>query len=152
MNKKVPYVIHKHNAFRAGLHYDLRIKYPDKRKLISFAVPKYKFPKGPGTKSIVIRVNDHSLSWLEKQKVKIPRGEYGGGFLEIVQKGIADIILWNDKVIIFEVVGDIADGRYYLFSTGRKKSTERTKSTSEIWILLQKKDNDKSFSDNKLFL
>ena len=139
---KVPWILHRHNAFHAGLHYDLRIKYPDKRMLASFAIPKDKFPKGPGSKSIAIKVNDHSMSWLTKDNVKIPRGEYGAGFIKTVQKGTATVLFWTDKVIVFEVEGDFANGRYYLFNTARKKSTKRTGSTSEIWILLQKKEEE----------
>lgn len=135
--KKVPYVIHKHNAFRAGLHYDLRIKYLDKNKLASFAVPKDKFPKGPGSKSIAIKVPDHGMAWLNKDNVEIPKGEYGGGFIKTVQKGMASVLFWTDKVIVFEVKGSIADGRYYMFNTNRKKG-----SGGQIWILLQKKEQE----------
>lgn len=146
MNKKVPYVIHKHNAFKAGLHFDFRIKYLDKNMLASFAIPKEKFPVGPGSRSIAIKVNDHSMSWLKRDNVKIPRGEYGGGFLKIVQSGVADIIYWDKKVIVFELEGDFANGRYYLFNTNRKKATSRKNSTSEIWILLQKKETDQTMN------
>lgn len=139
---KVPYVIHKHNAFHAGLHYDLRIKYPDKNMLASWAVPKDKFPKGPGSKSIAIKVNDHAMSWLKKEELKIPKGEYGAGFIKSVQTGVATILFWTEKAIVFEVEGEIANGRYYLFNTNRRKTTQRTKATSEIWILLQKKDEE----------
>lgn len=140
---KVPMIIHKHNAFKAGIHFDLRIKYPDKRMLISFAIPKENFPKGPGSRSIAIRVNDHSMSWLSKENLKIPRGEYGGGFLKAVQKGIATVLFWDiNKVIVFEVSGEFANGRYFLFNTKRKKTTKRTKATSEIWIMLQKKEKE----------
>ena len=137
---KVPFIIHFHNAFHAGKHFDLRIKYPDKNKLASFAIPKEKFPKGPGSRSIAIKVNDHSMAWLNKDNVKIPKGEYGGGFLKILQRGTANIIFWNEKAIVFEIEGEFADGRYYLFNTGRKKGSGRGK--SEIWIILQKKEKE----------
>ena len=139
---KVPMIIHRHNAFKAGLHYDLRIKYPDKNMLASWAIPKDKFPKGPGSKSIAIKVPDHAMSWLKKDNINIPRGEYGAGFIKTVQKGTATILFWTDKAIVFEVEGEFADGRYYMFNTNHKKTTKRNNSTSEIWILLQKRNEE----------
>jgi len=136
--KRVPYVIHKHLAFRAGKHFDLRIKYPNKNKLASFAIPKERFPKGPGSKSIAIKVNDHSMSWLNKENLQIPRGEYGGGYLKMVQKGMADILFWDERALVFELEGSFASGRYYMFNTKRKQGSDG----SEVWILLQKKEEN----------
>ena len=137
---QVPFCLQRHNAYKAGIHFDLRIKYPNKRMLISFAIPKAKFPKGLGERSIAIKVNDHNMSWLTKDELRIPRGEYGGGFIKTVQKGNANIIMWTDKQIVFEVNGEIADGRYYLINTQRSKNTKTHE--SEVWILLQKKESE----------
>lgn len=135
---KVPYVIHKHRAFRAGLHFDFRIKYPDKRILASFVIPKDKFPILPGSKTVAIQAPDHSILWLKKDNIRIPAGEYGGGFIEIVQKGELEVIEWRKDYISIEVKGDVADGKYYFINTKRKQGSKRQNS---VWIFLKKKED-----------
>lgn len=110
--------------------------------LASFAIPKVKFPLGPGSKSIAIKVSDHGMSWLNKDTVNIPRGEYGAGIIKTVQKGQATIIRWATDMIIFDVSGEIADGRYYLVNTKRNKVTKKKAANSEVWIIFQRKDEE----------
>jgi hypothetical protein len=134
----VPMIIHRHNAFRAGLHFDWRIKYPDKRMLASFVIPKDKFPNLPGTKCIAIQAPDHSMQWLKKDKIRIPAGEYGGGYIETIQKGELTVLTWKDDYIVVEVEGEFANGRYYFINTKRKQGSKRQ---NKIWILLKEKDD-----------
>ena len=130
--KKTPYVIHFHNAYRAGKHYDLRLKYTDKKMLISFAVPIDKFPIKKGEKGLAIQTPDHGVGWLYREKLEIPRGQYGGGFIERKQYGDAKIIAWKSNYIEFEIKGDFATGVYFLFKLGKKKGK------NEIWIFYKK--------------
>jgi len=49
----------KHQAKRAGLHYDLRFKMPNSKDWASFAVPKG-IPTTPGKKVLAIKTTTHS--------------------------------------------------------------------------------------------
>jgi hypothetical protein len=133
--KTAPYVIHVHNAFKAGKHYDYRMKYLDKKLLISFAIPKEKFPVNVGDKSIAIQTNDHNVGWLFREKLSIPKGEYGGGFIERKQYGKAKIIVWKDDFIGFVIEGDFVSGTFYLIKTDKKRTSRKDNS---IWILYHK--------------
>lgn len=137
MRKKVPYVIHKHNAFKAGKHFDFRIKYPNKQKLASFVIPKDKFPNEPGTKTVAIQAADHGMQWLKKEKLDIPAGEYGGGHIEILQKGELEIIVWKKDYIVIELEGDFASGRFYFINTKRKHGSREY----NLWIFMKKKED-----------
>lgn len=124
------YVIHRHNAFKAGLHFDLRLKYLNRNKLISFAIPKERFPKLYKEKTIAIQTNDHGMQWLTIEKLDIPKGEYGGGFIKRVQYGVCQILEWTDKFIKFYIDGgDFATGTYILVRTKNNRSGR------SIWIL-----------------
>jgi len=141
MSFTVPYVIHKHDADRAGSHYDLRIKIPKKRLLASFALPKLKFPKDSTEKVLAIRTNDHGRYWMYYQG-EIPKGEYGAGKISIVQKGQAEIFGWNSKHITFSIEGPIATGRFSLIKFKGKRDNANT------WILIKTKEQKKTVSEN----
>lgn len=131
------YVIHEHNAIRAGLHYDLRIKIPNKNLIASWALPKAEFPKFPGDKKLAVRVNDHGRYWLYIDNLDIPEGEYGAGHVKIVQKGLAEVEGWSDKYITFNIKGRIATGRYSLI-----KIVPKEKNPQDIWVLVKNKDQE----------
>jgi len=138
---KVPYVIHKHDATHAGLHFDLRMKIPKKRLLASFALPKCKFPKKSGEKVLAVRTPDHGRYWLYYQG-EIPKGEYGAGTIKIVQKGEAEIYGWSKKHITFRIEGDVANGKYSLIKFKGKRDKVNT------WILVRVKNQSRSVSEN----
>ena len=92
---KQPYVIDYHEAHRAGIHFDFRIKYPHKDKLMSWALPKARFPE-VGEKLLAVQTPDHEMDWLSWQG-EIPKGEYGGGKVTIYQSGMLDIFIKFSK-------------------------------------------------------
>lgn len=61
---EVPMNIQKHDAARAGTHYDLRIQDPDKPISYSWAVPKASLPSEIGDKRLAIRQPDHRSSYM----------------------------------------------------------------------------------------
>jgi superfamily II DNA or RNA helicase len=79
--------IQRHDAFRAGLHYDWRIVLGD--KAYSFATRK-EMPPAMG-KLILHEQPVHTAHYAFQKKIEIPRGQYGGGTttLDYVQRGKA---------------------------------------------------------------
>jgi len=144
--KKTRYVLHLHNAHKAGRHFDFRIKYFDEKKLISFAIPKEKLPYNLGEQALAIQTPDHSIGWLYREKLRIPKGEYGGGFIKRLQYGNCYVETWTDTYIKFSVDdGPYMTGDYIMFMT---KYTKKTKAKNPIWILKKVEKNE----DNKTML
>ena len=103
--------VHKHNAKRAGLHYDLRLEKDGKAK--SWAVTK-SIPLKPGTKRLAIQTPDHDLEWVTTiDHMKIESG-YGQGVITTWDKGNYDIITWSPKVIVIVFHGKKLKGKYNL--------------------------------------
>ena len=134
----VPYVIHEHDADKAGKHFDLRLKIPNKNLLESWALPKAKFPSKPGEKVLAIQGSPHGRYWLYMDNLDIPEGEYGAGHIKIVQKGLCSIEGWNnDKYITFNIKGQIANGRFSLIKIKDKENRQEN-----LWILVKNKDQE----------
>ena len=89
MDTDIIFTRQKHDAKKAGLHYDYRIVVGD--KAYSFATRKNK-PE-PGKKIILWEQPVHTRSYALSKKVEIPEGQYGAGttVLDYVQKGKAQI-------------------------------------------------------------
>ena len=112
MGKNYDYVIHEHQAKRAGLHYDLRIMRDD-QMLESFAMRKSPFEMKKGDKHLIIRQPLHDITWLSFEG-EIKSG-YGAGTLKIVDKGIATLIRVDEnkhKVWVFDFKGKKLNDRY----------------------------------------
>ena len=86
----------KHDAYRAGLHYDYRVVIGD--KAYSWATKK-QLPD-PGKSIILHEQPIHDRDYALSKKVVIPKGQYGGGttVLEFASKGRAEIE--QDKYVI----------------------------------------------------
>lgn len=124
------YVIDLHDSPRAGIHFDFRIKYPNKKKLASFALPKARFPRYYGEKLLAVRTPDHDMVWLTFEG-DIPNGK--SGTIKKVQYGIAEISYWSDKIITLYIDGHIASGNFVLVYMGKNgKNTD--------WIIMKKHD------------
>ena len=77
------YMVHKHDATRAGLHWDLRLE--QNGVLKSWAIPKG-MPRKSGVRHLAIQTPDHDLSY-GKWEGTIPEGSYGAGKVTIDASG-----------------------------------------------------------------
>lgn len=106
------FVIVKHEAKRAGLHYDFRFVMPKSDLWASFAVPKG-VPMVTGEKVLAVRTTDHT-----KEDALLSgtlSSGYGAGKFTIKDRGSCDIIKYTDKHISIKLNGRIFKGTYHLF-------------------------------------
>lgn len=109
------FVVVKHDAIRARLHYDLRFVMPKSKIWASFAVRKG-VPLKPGTKVLAVRTHDHS----EKEALMfgtISKG-YGAGRLTKWDDGQCIIHKYTPGHISIEFKGKKVKGLYHMVSTG----------------------------------
>jgi len=112
---KTQFVVHDHQALRAGKHQDLRFRVA-KDKWDSFAVPKG-VPLTPGTKVLAIKTHSHS----DKEALfvgEIPKGEYGGGTLKVFDEGVCIIEKYAPAHIAITLRGKKLKGLYHMVNTG----------------------------------
>lgn len=113
--KKTQFIVHDHDAFRAGKHQDLRFKIKS-NKWDSFAVPK-KVPLKLGVKVLAIKTHSHSNK--EAMFVgEIPKGEYGGGKLKVFDQGDCIIEKYTPAHIVIDFKGRKIKGIYHLINIG----------------------------------
>jgi hypothetical protein len=111
----------KHDAKRAGLHYDLRFRMPDSVMWASFAVPKG-VPTNPGKKVSAFRTKDHSRrDALLTGRIK---DGYGTGMLRSWDLGKCNILKYTDDRIVLELFGRKVKGIYHLISIAKPGVTE----------------------------
>ncbi|GAC67061.1 ATP-dependent DNA ligase [Gordonia soli] len=108
------FVIQEHHARR--LHYDFRLERDG--VLVSWAVPK-NLPDDPAQNRLAVQTEDHPMDYAEFAG-DIPAGEYGGGHVEIWDRGTYETEKWRDKEIIVRLHGERIQGRYALIRTGDK--------------------------------
>ena len=104
------FVIHEHEALRAGRHHDLRLERSGVLK--SWAVPKG-VPEEPGVRRRAVMVEDHDLGY-GKFEGKIPRGQYGAGDVRIWDRGTYETKSWSDTKIEVTFHGKRLSGDYIL--------------------------------------
>jgi DNA ligase D-like protein (predicted 3'-phosphoesterase) len=109
------FVVVKHDAKKAKLHYDLRFIIPKSKIWASFAVRKG-VPLQPGTKVLAVRTHDHT----EKEALffgTIKQG-YGAGTLQKWDDGQCIIHKYSPGHIAIEFKGRKVKGLYHMVSTG----------------------------------
>ena len=122
--KKLIYVIQKHHA--SHLHWDLRLEMSG--VLVSWAVPKEP-PKTKGITRLAVMTEDHPIGY-EKFHGEIPKGEYGGGKVEIWDSGFYELKIKDEKKIEFFIHGKKLKGLYVLVKTNFGKS-------GKSWLLFK---------------
>lgn len=112
------YILVKHDAKGRGIHYDLRIEIPNKKKWVSFATKKdsKEIPPPEGNNRMtMIQTTDHSE---EEAKFTgtIEKG-YGEGKITKIESGKCDVIKYNDRHIIVDFKGKKLKGKYHFINT-----------------------------------
>jgi bifunctional non-homologous end joining protein LigD len=128
------FVVQKHDA--SHLHYDFRLEH--RGVLWSWAVPKGP-SLDPADKRLAVHVEDHPLDYATFEGT-IPRGQYGGGTVEIWDRGTwrtlgdpaADLARGEIK---FELAGTRLHGRFVLI-----RLKPRPKDHAENWLLIKEHD------------
>ena len=118
--KKLIYTIQKHQA--SHLHWDLRLEM--KGVLKSWAVPKEP-SKTKGIKRLAIMTEDHPVGY-EKFSGIIPKGQYGGGKVEIWDKGFYELKEKDKKKIEIIIHGKKLKGNYILVKTHYGSKPEKS--------------------------
>jgi len=116
-NIKGQFIIHDHEALKAGKHQDFRFEDPrGKKNWLSFAVRKG-VPTMPGQRVLAIKTHLHSKDEA-LYTGKIPKGEYGAGKLTVFDKGKSLIIKYSSAHIVIELKGRKIKGIYHLINIG----------------------------------
>jgi len=114
---KSKFIVVKHDAKKARLHYDLRFVMPNSKNWMSFAVRKG-VPEKPGAKVLAVRTHDHS----DQEALflgTIPDGEYGAGKLTKYDDGSCEIKKFKPGHIIIDFKGRKIKGVYHLINIGK---------------------------------
>lgn len=125
------FVVHKHEADRAGLHYDIRLEHNclltswASRKFLQ-AVTKETNPKKV-ERVAFFQTPDHNLEYFnfEGKIGKI----YGRGWVSIWDTGTYDEIYWGKDKIIIKFHGRLINGIYVII---RMKG--------DVWLFFKKKE------------
>jgi len=130
--KKLIFVVQKHAARR--LHWDFRLEWED--TLRSWAVPKGP-SLDPAHKRLAVEVEDHPIAYA-KFEGDIPKGQYGGGHVDIWDKGSWEPIGDFDRGLKkghleFEMFGRKLSGRWHLVRT-------RMQGKQPNWLLMKSGD------------
>jgi len=103
------FVIHEHEALKAGWHHDLRLERNGVLK--SWAVRKG-VPEEPRVRRRAVLVEDHDLSYGEFEG-EISYG-YGAGKVRIWDRGTYETKFWDDTKIEVTLHGERLRGEYVL--------------------------------------
>jgi bifunctional non-homologous end joining protein LigD len=130
--KRLIFVIQKHAARR--LHWDFRLEWDG--TLRSWAVPKGP-SLDPADKRLAVEVEDHPIAYA-KFEGDIPKGEYGGGHVDIWDNGHwephGDVAKALKKGHLeFELFGRKLSGRWHLVRT-------RMQGKAQQWLLMKAGD------------
>jgi len=130
--QKLTFVVQKHAARR--LHWDFRLEWQG--TLRSWAVPKGP-SLDPADKRLAVEVEDHPIAYA-KFEGDIPKGQYGGGHVDIWDDGkwepVGDFAKGLKKGHLeFELFGKKLSGRWHLVRT-------RMQGKQPNWLLMKSGD------------
>jgi bifunctional non-homologous end joining protein LigD len=130
--KQLIFVVQKHAASR--LHWDFRLEWQG--TLRSWAVPKGP-SLDPADRRLAVEVEDHPIAYATFEG-DIPKGQYGGGHVDIWDNGTWQPIADFDKGLKkghleFEMFGKKLRGRWHLVRT-------RMVGKAQQWLLMKGKD------------
>jgi bifunctional non-homologous end joining protein LigD len=124
------FVVQRHDARR--LHYDFRLERAG--ALASWAVPKG-VPVEPGARSLAVHVEDHPLDYATFHG-EIPKGQYGGGTVEIFDHGTYDLLEEKrNGQLTFVLHGERLRGRFTLVPA-------HLDGKEENWLLIKGRDDE----------
>ncbi len=134
------FVVQKHKAHRAGLHWDFRLEHND--VLWSWAVRKGP-SLDPADKRIAVHVEDHPLDYADFEGT-IPDGNYGAGTVETWDRGTWEPLIdpdegLRDGEIKFVLSGKRLRGKFTLV---RLKPKPEQRSRQDNWLLIKGHDAD----------
>ena len=109
------FVVQEHHA--RAMHWDFRLERDG--VLVSWAVPKG-LPADPSVNHLAVQTEDHPMSYLDFAG-EIPKGEYGGGTVQIWDSGWYELQKWEPKEVMVTLHGDRVQGRYVLIKTRDKQ-------------------------------
>lgn len=116
----VEYIIQEHKSKgQSRTHYDFRFGYLQKNALVSYAIPKAKFP-AIGESLLSIRTVDHSKDWLDGHDDII--SGYGVGSYKTIQRGKMKILGWSNEHITFVINGPEINGKFTLVRSTKIKN------------------------------
>jgi bifunctional non-homologous end joining protein LigD len=133
------FVVQKHHAHRAGLHWDFRLEHND--VLWSWAVRKGP-SLDPADKRIAAHVEDHPLDYADFQGT-IPDGHYGAGTVETWDRGTWEPLIdpdegLRDGEIKFVLTGTRLNGKFTLV---RLKPKPNQRGRQDNWLLIKGHDS-----------
>jgi bifunctional non-homologous end joining protein LigD len=106
------FVVQEHHA--TALHWDFRLERDG--VLVSWAVPKG-LPLDPRSNRLAVPTEDHPMEYADFEG-DIAHGEYGGGQVQIWDRGRYETEKWTDDEVKVVLHGSRVEGRYVLFRTG----------------------------------
>jgi len=125
-------VVQRHEAKRAGLHYDFRLELPTdgEKVFVSWAVRKG-LSESPGVKRLGIRTDDHDVKWGTFEG--IIEDDYGAGKVTIWDSGRYKMLspiknvaeLNRARVFEVELFGKKIKGKYRFIKTKKGWLIER---------------------------
>jgi len=122
------FVIQLHDA--SNLHYDLRLE--SEGVLWSWAIPKA-LPIKKDKVRLAIRTEDHPVKYLNFEGT-IPKGEYGGGEMWIMEQGTIEWIEKKEKKLKFKLIGTNFNCAINLFQTKNNQWLAKAIEASNIDI------------------
>jgi bifunctional non-homologous end joining protein LigD len=110
---KSEFVIVKHEAKRAGLHYDFRFRKPKSKMWDSFAVRKG-VPTKTGEKVLAVKTTEHTEK--EARLTGVLSSGYGAGKFTMQDDGKCEIMKYSERHISIKLYGRKFKGTYHLFN------------------------------------